>query len=104
MKLTREQVEHLAYLIRLGLTDQEVEQLQEQLSSILGYFEMLQELDTESIPPTARVISLENVMRPDSVDSSMPVEEVLANAPDREDDYFKVRAVLDTGSADVFEV
>ncbi len=103
MRLTKEQVEHLAYLIRLGLSDQEVEQLQEQLSSILGYFEMLQELDTEAIPPTARVISVENIMRADAVEPSMPVDEVLANAPDREDDYFKVRAVLGSGSADVFE-
>lgn len=104
MKLTREQVEHLAFLIRLGLSAEELEQFGEQLSSILGYFETLQELDTETIPPTARVISLQNVMRPDEVQCSLTVEEVLANAPDREDDYFKVRAVLDLESADIYEV
>ena len=100
MKLTREEVDHLAYLIRLGLTDEEKEQLCEQVSSILDYAGMLQELDTENISPTARVISLENVMRPDVVCPSMPQQTVLAHAHDREGDYFKVRPVLETGTTD----
>lgn len=95
MILTREQVEHIAELAKLALTDEEIERYRQQLSAILEYAQRLQELDTEAIPPTASVLALQNVMRPDEVRPSMPREEVLANAPDVQDGQFRVKAVLE---------
>jgi len=95
MKLSREEVAHLATLVRLGVSDDEVDRFGEQLSDILEAFEVLQEVDTTDVPPTAHSIALESVMRDDEPAPSLPEEEVLANAPNREDDFFKVRAVLE---------
>lgn len=95
MKLSREEVRHLAVLVRLGLSDDEVERLREQLSNILENFEILQQVDTTGVEPTAHCIALENVLRDDVPGPSLPPEQVLANAPDREEDYLKVRAVLE---------
>ncbi|MGC8826402.1 MAG: Asp-tRNA(Asn)/Glu-tRNA(Gln) amidotransferase subunit GatC [Anaerolineae bacterium] len=94
MKLTLEQVEHIAELAKLGLTDEEKEGYRAQLSAILEYADMIQQLDTEAIPPTATVLPLRNVMREDEVTPSLSVEEVLANAPDVEDNCFRVKAIL----------
>jgi aspartyl-tRNA(Asn)/glutamyl-tRNA(Gln) amidotransferase subunit C len=96
MKLSREQVDHVAQLAQLALTDVEKELFREQLSSILGHAERLQELDTEAIPPTATVLPLENVMRDDEVQPSLPLAEVLANAPAVEGDCFRVPVVLES--------
>lgn len=95
MALSREEVEHVAYLARLGLSEEEKATLQEQLSSILEHMRSLGELDTSQIPPTAQVIPLRNVMRADEPRPSLPREDVLANAPDREGDFFRVPPVLD---------
>ena len=95
MKLTRAEVEHIAELAKLGLAEEEREKFREQLSAILEYAEMLQRLDTEAIPPTATVLPLRNVMRPDEVEPSLPLEDILANAPQAEDSYFKVQAILE---------
>lgn len=95
MKLTREEVLHIARLARLGLTDAEVDRLREQLSNILENFEILQQVDTKDVPPTAQSIALQNVMRKDEVTPSLPPEDILANAPRREGDCFRVRAVLE---------
>jgi len=95
VKLSREEVKHLALLVHLGLSDEEVERLREQLSNILENFEILQKVDTTNVEPTAHCIALENVLRDDEAASSLPVDQVLANAPDREEDYLKVRAVLE---------
>jgi len=95
MKLTRAEVDHIAELAKLGLTEEEREKFREQLSAILEYAEMLQRLDTEAIPPTATVLPLRNVMRPDEVRPSLPREDVLANAPQSEDGYFRVKAILE---------
>ena len=95
MKLSREEVLHIALLARLGLTDEEVDRLSEQLSNILENFEILQQVDTADVPPTAQSISLQNVTSHDEVDSSLPPDEVLANAPQKEEDFFRVRAVLE---------
>lgn len=95
MALTREEVLHIAQLVRVGVTDDDVTRMQEQLNVILENFEVLRQVDTESVPPTGHAIALTNVMRADEVRPSAPPEEVLANAPDREDDYFRVRAVLE---------
>lgn len=95
MRLSREVVDHVAMLARLGLTEEEREQMREQLSSILEHVSLIQELDTEAIPPTAQVIALQNVWREDEVRPSLPIEDVLKNAPDAEDNMFKVNAVLE---------
>lgn len=94
MKLTREQVEHIAELAKLYLTEAEKESYREQLSAILEYADILQQLDTEAIPPTATVLPLHNVMRADEVTPSYPREDILANAPDVQDHCFRVKAIL----------
>jgi len=95
MKLSREEVLHIARLARLGLTEAEVDRLSEQLSNILENFEILQKVDTGDVPPTAQAIALQNVMRDDEVAPSLPADEILANAPRREGDCFRVRPVLE---------
>ena len=95
MRLSREDVLHIALLARLGLTETEVEQLSEQLSNILENFEVLQQVDTSGIPPTAHSVTLQNVVRDDKVAPSLPPSQVLANAPKKEEDLFRVRAVLE---------
>ena len=93
--ITRADVEHVANLARLALSPEEEERFQHQLSAVFEHFQKLSALDTEQIPPTAQVIPLKNVMRPDVVEPSLHDLEVLANAPDREGDQFRVRAILD---------
>lgn len=95
MKLSRAEVEHIAELAKLGLTEEEKERFREQLSAILEYAEMLQQLNTEAIPPTATVLPLQNVMRPDEVAPSLSQEDILANAPDVAEGCFRVRAILE---------
>jgi aspartyl-tRNA(Asn)/glutamyl-tRNA(Gln) amidotransferase subunit C len=92
--LTRADVEHVAYLARLGLTEEELGRLQGQLNHILDQYAKLAELDTDAIPPTAQTIELENILRDDVARPSMAPGEVLANAPQREGDFFVVPAIL----------
>jgi len=94
-KLSIQEVEAIAELAKLTLTNEEKMLFQEQLSDILDYAEMLQQLDTANIPPTASAIPLKNVMRPDVVELSLENEEALFNAPQAEDGSFRVKAVLD---------
>ncbi len=95
MTITLEEVETIAELAKLKLTDEEKKMFQEQLSDILAHADMLQQLDTEGIPPTTSALPLNNVMRPDVVTGSLSNEEALANAPDADEGQFRVRAVLD---------
>ncbi len=96
MKLSREEVLYIARLARVGLTESEIDRLSEQLSHILENFEVLQQVDTTGVPPTtAQSIALQNVMRDDEVAPSFPANDILANAPRREGDCFRVRAVLE---------
>jgi aspartyl-tRNA(Asn)/glutamyl-tRNA(Gln) amidotransferase subunit C len=95
MKLSREEVLHIAALAKVGVTEADVETFREQLSNILENFEALQKLDTSSVPPTAQSIALQNVIMCDEVRPSMASEDVLANAPQREGDFFKVKIVLE---------
>ncbi|MCG3212181.1 MAG: Glutamyl-tRNA(Gln) amidotransferase subunit C [Anaerolineae bacterium] len=94
-KISREEVETIAELAKLTLSDEEKLMFQEQLSSVLEYAEMLQQLDTSDIPPTTSAIPLFNVMRADEVRLSLDNEDALANAPDAADRSFRVKAVLD---------
>ncbi len=95
MKLSREDVSHIALLARLGLTETEVEKFREQLSNILESFEILQQVDTTDVPPTAQSVALQNVVRDDEVAQSLPPNEILANAPQKDGDFFRVQAVLE---------
>jgi aspartyl-tRNA(Asn)/glutamyl-tRNA(Gln) amidotransferase subunit C len=92
--LTRADVEHVAYLARLGLTDEELTRLQGQLNHILEQYAKLAELETDDIPPTAQTIELENILRDDVAAPSMPSEAVLRNAPERDGEFFVVPAIL----------
>lgn len=93
MRLSTEQVRHVAELARLGLDDAELEALASQLSTILEYIDMLERLDTSAIPPTAQVGELADVMREDVVLPSMGQEAALAGSPSAEDGYFRVSAM-----------
>ena len=95
VKLTHAQVDHVAELAKLALTDQEREAFCLQLSAILDYAERLQQLDTGDIAPTSTVLPLENVMRDDEARPSLPVADVLANAPAVEENCFRVPVVLE---------
>jgi aspartyl-tRNA(Asn)/glutamyl-tRNA(Gln) amidotransferase subunit C len=95
MELTTEEVRHIALLARLGLSDEEVEKFRHQLSDIMVNFEALEQIDTTGLPPTSQSVSLSNVYRSDEPLPSLPVAEVLANAPAREENSFKVNAVLE---------
>ncbi len=99
MSISREEVEHVAYLARVGLTEEEKGRLQGQLSDILGHVAMINQLNTEAIPPTAQVIPLQNVMRTDETGQCYPAEAILANAPRSEDHYFKIPPVLEEQEA-----
>jgi aspartyl-tRNA(Asn)/glutamyl-tRNA(Gln) amidotransferase subunit C len=93
--LSRSDVEHVAYLARLGLTEDEIARLEGELNHILDQYAILAELPTDDIAPTAQTIELENILRDDVVTASLPVEAVLANAPARDDDFVVVPAILD---------
>ena len=92
--LSRSDVEHVAHLARLGLTADELSLLEGQLNHILEQYAKLAELDTESIPPTAQTIELENILRDDVTIPSLSVEEVLLNAPESSGGYIVVPAIL----------
>ena len=93
--LTRDEVAHVAYLARLGLSDEELTRLEGQLNHILDQYAVLAELDTEHIPPTAQTIEVENILREDEVRPSLPVDEALAGAPERAGDHFVVPGIID---------
>ncbi|MFC1866058.1 Asp-tRNA(Asn)/Glu-tRNA(Gln) amidotransferase subunit GatC [Chloroflexota bacterium] len=95
MKLNREEVLHISRLARLGLSKEEVDRLSRQLSQILESFEVLQEVDTEGVPPTAQPNMLCNVLKEDKAKPSLPQDEVLANAPQKDGEFFRVRPVLE---------
>jgi aspartyl-tRNA(Asn)/glutamyl-tRNA(Gln) amidotransferase subunit C len=95
MAISREEVEHVAYLVRLGLTEDEKTHFQEQLSHILDVMQVINQVETDHIPPTAQVIPLGNVMRDDQVRPCSPTEEILKNAPMRDDGYIRVKPVLE---------
>jgi aspartyl-tRNA(Asn)/glutamyl-tRNA(Gln) amidotransferase subunit C len=95
MSLTYAEVEHVAHLARLRLSPEELEQMRGQLSDILDYIAMLQEVDVSGVPITAQVTGLVSVMRPDVVTGLLTPEEALANAPEKQDGMFRVKAVFE---------
>lgn len=93
--ISREQVEHVAKLARLNLTEEETVKYTSQLNAILHFVEKLNDLDTEGIEPTSHVMEVYNVMREDENRPSIEREEALRNAPDQEEGHFKVPAVME---------
>jgi len=95
MSLSRDDVLHIARLARLEVDEDAVDVLRDQLSGILAHFAALAAVDTTDIEPTAHTLPLFNVMRTDEVSPSLATEQILANAPDHDDGYLRVRAVLE---------
>jgi len=93
--ISREDVEHVARLARLALSEAESERMREQLSGILAYIDTLRALDTAGVEPTSHAVPLVNVMREDATRASLPPEVALANAPDRSDDFFRVPRIIE---------
>ncbi|MEO3945714.1 Asp-tRNA(Asn)/Glu-tRNA(Gln) amidotransferase subunit GatC [Gorillibacterium sp. CAU 1737] len=95
MSITAKEVEHVAKLARLELTEEEKAMYTEQLNAILKYAEKIGSLDTDGVEPTYHAVELANVLREDEVRPSLPIESVLLNAPEEEDGQIKVPAVLE---------
>jgi len=95
MKISKEEIEHIAVLARLSLPEEEKELFGSQLSNILDYMEKLNELDTKGIEPTSHVLSLSNVMRDDIPMPSIPKEDALMNAPDHTEKFFRVPKIIE---------
>lgn len=95
MSIRHDQVEHIAELARLTLSEEEINRYAEQLSDILDHIAQLSEVDTSAVPPTPSVLPLRSVLRPDEARPSLPTETALANAPDATAGQFRVAAVLE---------
>jgi aspartyl-tRNA(Asn)/glutamyl-tRNA(Gln) amidotransferase subunit C len=95
MKITKQEVEHVARLARLELSEQEKETLTDQLSNILTYVEQLNELDTKGVVPTSHVLDINNVMRDDVPEVSLPQDRALANGPDKASGHYKVPKIIE---------
>lgn len=95
MELTLAEVEHIAALARLELSDDEKERYRAQLSTILDYAARLQALDTSGIPPTSSVLPEQSVLRSDEPRTGLPLEDILGNAPDSKNRQFRVPPVLE---------
>jgi aspartyl-tRNA(Asn)/glutamyl-tRNA(Gln) amidotransferase subunit C len=93
--LTEEEVLHVARLARVGLTEADVTKFQQQLSQILDHFDVLRRIPTDDVPPTTHTLPLEGVMAADEPRPSLSQEAVLANAPQEQEGYLRVRAVLE---------
>lgn len=88
-------VEHIALLARLSLTEEERERFGSQLSSILSYVGKLNEIDTSGIEPASHVLEMKNIMREDELRSSLPVDDALMNAPDRSGNFYRVPKIIE---------
>lgn len=95
MKISREQVDHVARLARLSLSKEDRERYASQLSQILGYVEKLNELETSGVEPTSHVVPMANVFREDRMRPSLPQEKALENAPDFEEGFFRVPKIIE---------
>jgi aspartyl-tRNA(Asn)/glutamyl-tRNA(Gln) amidotransferase subunit C len=94
-KITLKEVEHVARLARLDLGAEDKERMRRELDGILSYIDKLRALDTEGVEPTSHAVPLTNVMRDDEVRPSFPRSDMLANAPDRSGDFFRVPKIIE---------
>ena len=95
MAIDRKTVDHVARLARLALSDDDREKMQSEMTHILVHVEKIQEVELDSVPPTAQALDLKNVMRADEVGPCLTAAEALANAPEKEDGRFKVPRILE---------
>ena len=95
LRLSQAEIEHIALLSRLHLTQEERERMTTQLNDIIGFFAQLGELDTTDVEPTSHVIPMSNVLRADEVKPSLPADDALQNAPQRAGDTFRVPRVVE---------
>lgn len=95
MAITKKDVTYIAALARLGLTEAEIEHFGSQLESILGYIDKLKTLDVAEVPPTAHVLDMKNIYRPDAVKPSLPADKILSCAPSVQGQFFKVPKVIE---------
>ena len=93
--ITIDEVRHLALLTRINMTEEEIEQMRDQMSDILSSIEILSEVETDGIEPTGHSVDVHSVMREDISSESITLDEALANAPSQEDGFIRVRAVLE---------
>jgi len=96
-KITMRDVEHVARLSRLALTDQEKERMRRELDGILSYIDKLRALDTANVPPTSHAVPMTNVMRDDEPRPSLAQDLMLANAPERSGEFFRVPKIIEEG-------
>ncbi|MGY3716134.1 Asp-tRNA(Asn)/Glu-tRNA(Gln) amidotransferase subunit GatC [Sutcliffiella cohnii] len=94
-RISKDQVKHVAHLARLAITEEEAEMLTNQLDSIITFAEQLNELNTDNVQPLTHVLNMKNVMREDTPQKGLPVEEVLKNAPDHKDGQVRVPSILE---------
>lgn len=95
MRISEEQARQIARLARLGMTDNEVDQIRQDLSNILEYFDTLQQVDTKNVDASEYIGNIKTVMRDDEKQASSPIEDILANAPRKEDNFVKTRAIIE---------
>ncbi|GEN46199.1 aspartyl-tRNA(Asn)/glutamyl-tRNA(Gln) amidotransferase subunit C [Alkalibacillus filiformis] len=95
-KISKDQVKHVANLARLSITEQEAEKYSEQLSAIIDFSELLNELDTSNVEPTTHVLEMKNIVRKDEPKEWISKEDALKNAPDQKDGQFRVPSILDS--------
>ncbi|MDD5458245.1 MAG: Asp-tRNA(Asn)/Glu-tRNA(Gln) amidotransferase subunit GatC [Phycisphaerae bacterium] len=97
-KIDKQEVEKVAKLARLDLSEAEIGEFSDQLNAVIAYVEKMNELDTEGVEPLAHCLPVHNVFRADEVKPSLGTEAVLKNAPQRDDGFFKVPKILDDSS------
>jgi aspartyl-tRNA(Asn)/glutamyl-tRNA(Gln) amidotransferase subunit C len=95
MQIPGDEIEHIAFLARLSLSDEEKQMFGSQLSGILEYMEKLNELDTSTVEPTSHILSLDNVMRDDLARPSIPRDDALANAPAHTEKFYRVPKIIE---------
>jgi len=95
MRLTADEVRQIAALARVGMTEDDIQRMGEEMSHILENFDVLDQVDTDGVEPTGHSVELTSVMRDDEATESLPIDDMLANAPAREEDLIRVRAVLE---------
>jgi aspartyl-tRNA(Asn)/glutamyl-tRNA(Gln) amidotransferase subunit C len=94
-KITKKEVEHIAMLARLELSEEEKGLFTNQLNAVLTYMEKLNELDTKDVEPTSHILTVQNVFKEDEVKGSLPRENALANAPDKTEEFYRVPKIIE---------
>ena len=94
VSVSEKEVEHIAWLARIELSEEEKKLFTEQFNTILEYFKIIDEVETNNVPPTFNIIDLTNVLREDVIEPSLPKDDALKNAPKKEKGYFKASKII----------